>query len=156
MKTKEEVFQFLKEHSKPYCKEDKFKNKFQDFYNDLISWDFPENFTFQQKLYHYFMNDPDLKLGLCPTCGNRCKLNSFNKGYYLHCSRKCQNSDEQFKEKIKQTNFKKYGKEYFKIYDSWKTNSRPSDFLSEDMKKKKKLQNMSVELMSFWADTLTI
>ena len=113
MKTKEEVFQFLKEHSKPYCKEDKFKNKFQDYYNDLISWDFPENFTFQQKLYHYFMNDPDLKLGLCPTCGNRCKLNSFNKGYYLHCSRKCQNSDEQFKEKIKQTNFKKYGKEYY-------------------------------------------
>ena len=32
--------------------------------------------------------------------------------------------------------------DFYKIYDSWKTNSRPSDFLSEDMKKKKKMAKM--------------
>ena len=32
--------------------------------------------------------------------------------------------------------------DFYKIYDSWKTNSRPSDFLSEDMKKKKKMAEM--------------
>lgn len=32
--------------------------------------------------------------------------------------------------------------DFYKIYDSWKTNSRPSDFLSEDMKKKNKMAEM--------------
>ena len=57
---KEEVFQFLKEHSKQYCREKLFIKKFPEYYQDLSTWYFPEDFTFQQKLYHYFHNDPDL------------------------------------------------------------------------------------------------
>ena len=49
---KEEVFQFLKEHSKQYCQEKLFIKKFPEYYQDLSTWYFPEDFTFQQKLYH--------------------------------------------------------------------------------------------------------
>jgi len=50
----------------------------------------------------------------CPNCNTLLKFNSFNKGYNKYCSVKCsniiRNKSIKNKEKIKQTNLKKYGK----------------------------------------------
>lgn len=109
MMTKEEVFQFLKEHSKQYCQEKLFIKKFPEYYQDILSWNFLPDFKFSQKLYHYFNNDPDLKLGICPVCKNRCTFLSFGKGYSSTCSVSCGQLNEQTQNKIKETNIKKYG-----------------------------------------------
>ena len=61
-----------------YSKESGFKKTFPEFYIDLMGWSFPDNFTFTQKLYHYFNDDPELKLGLCLTCGNICRFKGFS------------------------------------------------------------------------------
>ena len=47
MRTKEDVFLFLKKHPKPYCKEEYFKKKFLEHYNELLKYNFPDNFKFQ-------------------------------------------------------------------------------------------------------------
>lgn len=109
MKNKSDVFQFVMEHAKPYAKESFFMKKFPEYYSDLNNWTFPSDFTFSQKLYHYFNNDSELKLGLCPVCGNRCKLNSFVAGYKHHCSPRCSSLDENVRNKFEKTNIEKYG-----------------------------------------------
>ena len=110
---KEEVFNLLKTKGGFYCQEKQFIKKFPDIYDDICRIDFPEDFSFSQKLYHYFNNDPDLKLGICPVCGNRCPFYGFNKAYSNWCSAKCRMKDENIKAKIKQTCLEKYGEECF-------------------------------------------
>lgn len=110
---KEEVFQFLIEHSKHYCQEKLFIKKFPEYYQDLSTWVFPSDFKFQQKIYHYFHNDPELKLGVCPVCGNRCTLMSFIKGYSKHCSYDCEANDINEKNRKKETCKKKYGVDHY-------------------------------------------
>ena len=68
------------------------------------------------------MDDPDLKLGICPVCGNRCKFKNLNFGYWNHCSSKCASTDENVIDKLQQTNLKRYGVE--------------SVFQSDDVKEK--------------------
>lgn len=132
--SKEEVFQILMEHPKFYCKEKIFKKKFPEFYSDLNSWNFLSDFIFSQKLYHYFNDDPDLKLGLCPVCGNRCKFKGFIFGYRKHCSKSCSNHDINVIEKSKNTSIKKFGKEYYTQTNEYK-----------DRVKKTYLENYGVE-----------
>ena len=140
---KEEVFNLLKTKGGFYCQEKQFIKKFPDIYDDICRIDFPEDFSFSQKLYHYFNNDSDLKLGICPVCGNRCPFYGFNKAYSNWCSAKCRMKDENIKAKIKQTclkkygvknysstkecknkvkqtNIKKYGSEYYQLSNDWK------------------------------------
>ena len=103
---KEVVYDFLISGSNKsgyYSKESGFKKTFPEFYIDLMGWSFPDNFTFTQKLYHYFNDDPELKLGLCLTCGNRCRFKGFSSGYSSYCSAVCHNSNEIVKEKSKRT-----------------------------------------------------
>jgi hypothetical protein len=114
--SKEEVFQFLcSDFNKSgyFSKERGFKNKFPEYYKDILTWSFPSGFKFSQKLYHYFNNDPELKLGLCLMCGNRCNFRSFSEGYKHYCSAKCHNSDDIVKQKSKETCIKKYGVENY-------------------------------------------
>lgn len=134
---KEKAFQFLcsADDKSGYLKKEKgFKKNFPELYAELITWNFPEEFTFIQKLYHYFNNDPDFKLGLCPVCGKRCK---FTRGHYtIYCSFNCKLKDmnniqakrentflqkfghktsfmnESVKEKIKNTFQERYGVEH--------------------------------------------
>lgn len=113
---KEVVYDFLISGSNKsgyYSKESGFKKTFPEFYIDLMGWSFPDNFTFTQKLYHYFNDDPELKLGLCLTCGNRCRFKGFSSGYSSYCSAVCHNSNEIVKEKSKRTCLKKYGVENY-------------------------------------------
>ena len=71
--------------------------------------EFPDNFYFVQKLYHYLYNDFDLKFGICPECGNRCTFRSFPDGYMMYCSLKCAQNSDTVKNNIVKTNMSRYG-----------------------------------------------
>ena len=109
MKTREDVLSILLTHPNGNVEEHCFKKKFPEIYSEVLLWSFPDDFKFSQKLYHYFNEDPDLKLGICPVCGNRCKFRTFNIGYSVHCSKKCTNNDKSVRNKIESTNLKRYG-----------------------------------------------
>lgn len=111
MKTKEEVLSILKTHPNGNIEEYNFKKKFPNHYEEVLKLSYPEDFKFTQKLYHYFNNDPDLKLGLCH-CGNRCKFISFGIGYTHHCSKSCSTLDDNVQNKMKETSIKNWGYEY--------------------------------------------
>ena len=145
---KKEVFDLLKTKGKFYCQEKQFIKIFPDIYDDICRIDFPEGFKFSQKLYHYFMDDPNLKLGICPMCGNRCKFININLGYKKHCCQKCSYNDNHTKDKRKQTCIKKYGTEYYSQTDIRKSKLKEkylkqygveSYFQTEDFKNKSKV-----------------
>lgn len=89
-----------------------FEKMFPDDYHSICSIEFPSDFTFSQKLYHYLNDDYELKLGLCEKCGKRCKYKNTNDGYQKFCSSKCSNTSNTTKEKIKKTNLERYGVEH--------------------------------------------
>ena len=66
--------------------------QYPELYQDFLTWVFPDNFSFSQKLYHYLYDDPELKLGHCVVCGNKCLFKSFTSGYCEYCSYKCRRS----------------------------------------------------------------
>ena len=73
-------------------KEQRFKQFFPNEYAEILTWNFPDDFKFSQKLYHYINNDKDLLLGICPVCGNRCSWRGFGVEYLTYCSKKCMGS----------------------------------------------------------------
>ena len=111
MKTKEEVLSILKTHPNCNIEEPQFKKKFLEHYQILSTWNFPSDFKFTQKLFHYFNDDPELKFGLCPVCGKRCRFASFGGGYLLHCSKDCATKDKNTLIKRKETCINRYGVE---------------------------------------------
>ena len=125
--SKEEVLGILTTQPKGNIQERLFKLKFPEIYQEVLSMSFPEDFKFTQKLYHYFHNDPELKLGLCIICGNRCKFKNFNIGYFPHCSKECIIKDDGVANKRKQTNIERFGVE--------------NPFQSEEIKEKIKAFN---------------
>ena len=141
--SKEELYILCKQKGNVYCIEKYFSSHFPDFYFELNQWEFPFDFKFSQKLYHYFNNDPDLKLGLCPVCNNRCTFVNINIGYQKHCSIKCLGMDDiiktqrkkscldkygvdnysktqECKEKVKNTNKRIFGKDYYQQTNEYK------------------------------------
>ena len=89
------------------------KKYFPEIYNSIILFtDYPEEFKFSQKIYHYLRNDHNLKLGVCPMCGKRCKFKSLFNGYNAHCSQRCSTLDKNTQTKIKQTCLSKYNCEH--------------------------------------------
>ena len=97
---------------------------YPDIYNDFLTWVFPKEFSFSQKLYHYLYDDQELKLGHCVVCGNRCKYRGFVEGYLECCSHKCAGNNEPKKIRAKQTCLKKYSVEHpmknKSIREKWK------------------------------------
>lgn len=112
--------------------EKNFKKHFPDAYADLCNWVFPENFTFIQKAYHYFNDDIDLKLGMCKTCGNRCKFKRFTSGYYTYCSNSCAQLDAETKNKIEKTCKEKYGVTHYSQSKQWRE-SLNTTWLNKDI-----------------------
>lgn len=92
-----------------FLRELSFSRHFNQLYSILCSLDFPEDFKFTQKLYHFFNNDCNLKLGICPVCGNRCKFLSFYEGYTQFCSKKCVYESPERMKSIFKTNLERYG-----------------------------------------------
>lgn len=97
-----------------------FKKKFPELYKDVISLSFPEDFKFTQKLYHFFHDDLELKMGLCPMCGKRCPYRNIRLGYRHHCSPKCAAVDVNTREKRRKTVIEKYGEEHYSKTDEFK------------------------------------
>ena len=50
--------------------------------------------------------------GICPECGNQTMFGGLRRGYRVYCSIICAQNSKKIKEKIKQTNLKKYGVKY--------------------------------------------
>ena len=101
MKTKEEALSIIKTKPNGNIEEFNFKKKFPELYQELSTWNFPSDFKFSQKLWHFLQNDMEFKLGLCVVCGKRCTFKSFVTGYSQHCSNKCSTLDENTQNKIK-------------------------------------------------------
>ncbi len=113
--TKDEIFKLLKVYPKDggmyKMSEKSFRNNFQDVYEDIISYTYPEGFSFKQKMYHYLLDDFEFKIGLCE-CGKRCKFIDIFNGYLEYCSVSCSRKSKKVQEKVKQTCLKKYGVEH--------------------------------------------
>lgn len=105
--TKKELYDFLKigKNNKggQFTRESYFKLMLHEIYDDIMKCNFPDNFSFVQKLYHYLNDDHELYLGCCEECGNRCKFKTFNTGYFRFCSVKCKSKNTTVKNKTSQT-----------------------------------------------------
>ncbi len=105
--TKEELLDFLVKNT-IYLRESYFKKKFIDDYNEICTWEFPDNYSFSRKLYHYLKNDVSLSLSKCPICGGERAFKSVGRGYFEYCSKKCIYTKER-SEKCKKTKLERYG-----------------------------------------------
>jgi very-short-patch-repair endonuclease len=121
---KDEIFDFLKKRCNFYCQEKQFIKKFPDIYGEICDIGFPDDFTLQQKIYHYFMNDYELHIGVCPVCGRRCKFKNINFGYWSHCSSRCATTDTAVMEKMFSTNMERYGVDHVFKSDAVKNKRR--------------------------------
>lgn len=83
-----------------------FARHYPEFYNWLEP-QYPFAKSFQEKIYCYLHNID--KRPVCPTCGGELKFSSVRKGYIQYCSKKCSAQSLVTKEKIKNTNLKRYG-----------------------------------------------
>lgn len=95
--SKSDVFEFISKYNKNdkggyIRREVGFKNLFPELYNDFLTWDFPVEWKFYQKLYHFLLDDVNLELGICPLCKNRCKFHLHGEfSYRTYCSVHCSN-----------------------------------------------------------------
>lgn len=93
-----------------------FKKLYPEIYTEFTNWDIPEEgktWKFKQQIWHFLQDDLNLKLGLCPVCGKRCKLVRFRLGYRQTCSIQCSNQSQEHKDKAKETCLEKYGSEFY-------------------------------------------
>jgi hypothetical protein len=123
--TKSELFEYLKHNGHGnYTKENYFKKHFPDVYDEVSLWSFLDNFKFNQKLFHFFHDDKDLKLGICKHCGkNRCRFRNMVIGYDDFCSWSCASSSDEKKQKVFQTKLERYGDgNYYNLEKAKQTN----------------------------------
>lgn len=106
---KDESFRYLLSNPKGNIEKPHFEKRFPELYRDIELINFPNNFKWTQKLYHFFHNDLSFKLGICPICGTRCKFKTFNEGYHTYCSVKCMNNDPIIQNKMRETSIKHFG-----------------------------------------------
>ena len=120
MYIKDEVLSILQTQPNGNIEQYNFQRKYPELYQEIQSLYFPENFKWTQKLFHFFHDDFELNLGHCPICGKRCKFQKFNLGYSKHCSYKCAQLNKETQNKIKNTNLKRHGKEYYTQTDEYR------------------------------------
>ena len=102
---KNQVFDLVISKPNVFCIEKNFKKHFPNIYKDILNLKFPNDFKFSQKMYHYFNNDFELKLGKCESCEKQCRFRNFIYGYSNFCSNKCSNNSKEWKEKISLKHF---------------------------------------------------
>ena len=112
MYTKEEVLSIITTQPNGNIEPQQFKKKYLELYQEIQSLSFPEEFKWTQKLYHFFHDDYELELGICPVCGKRCKFDRFSRGYCKHCSLTCSNLDKNVQAKHIETSRKHFGTDY--------------------------------------------
>lgn len=100
---------YIKEilNNKKYT-ESYIKKKYPKLYNEVIIFNQNLNISWLNKLYNYIYK---IKGKKCENCGEQLKFKEkFYIGYGKYCSKKC--TSRATREKVKQTNLKKYGVEY--------------------------------------------
>ena len=85
------------------------KSKWPEFYDYLISLNYPQNLRFSEKLYWYFHNITSHPI--CKECGKPTSYINFTKGYHDFCCISCGKRNKESIEKRRQTCLKKYGVE---------------------------------------------
>lgn len=79
---------------------------------ELLSYleEYPKEWKFSRKLYHFINNDVHY---ICSTCSiNELKFKGLKIGYSKYCSCSCRNNSCDWKQKYKNACLQKYGKEY--------------------------------------------
>lgn len=97
--SKDELLKTIQTNLFAFCREKYFKKNFPENYQEINSLEFPSNFTFNQKLFHYIY-DPLMKIGHCKVCGKPTRFKGFGQGYSTYCSSNCLSKDDTFKQKI--------------------------------------------------------
>ena len=88
----------------------KFSQIFPIIYSDFLTWKFPDDWSFSQKMYHYLHNDKELKIGKCKECGKQIKWKSFSIGYlHIFCSNRCGTINKETQLKKENTCIELYG-----------------------------------------------
>lgn len=93
------------------------RNRFRDdfFYKNhpvlynKINEKISDDYTFKEKIYIIYN---DIELPTCKMCNKKTKLISFSKGFSIYCSKGCVQKDIDIREKVKETNIKKFGAEF--------------------------------------------
>jgi len=93
------------------------RNRFRDdfFYKNhpvlynKINEKISDDYTFKEKIYIIYN---DIELPTCKMCNKKTKLISFSKGFSIYCSKGCVQKDIDIREKVKETNIKKFGVEF--------------------------------------------
>jgi very-short-patch-repair endonuclease len=82
-------------------------------YGDYIKYKESYNFSeyvFKEIFFHFVHNLEPIKCGV-DGCGNKPKMEHFSKGFRKYCSNKCKSNAPEWKQKVKETNIKKFGVE---------------------------------------------
>ena len=77
--------QNIDDKSGGFKKKESIKKRYPEIYEELIKIDFPEHFTFVQKLWHFLQDD--YTIHKCK-CGNDLKFIDIRNGYRTFCSNK--------------------------------------------------------------------
>lgn len=96
------------------------KKEYSEFW-ELLQQKFP-GFDYHQQLYMFLHNMAEPHR--CPVCGKYTKLQDVHYGYRKYCSSKCNNSDEQKKERTKKSIKEKYGVDNISQLESAKQKKR--------------------------------
>ena len=84
-----ELFKYLQsieDKSGGFKKPDSIKKNYPEIYDELESAEFPKEYTFIQKLWHFLQDD--YTIHRCK-CGNPVHFIDFKKGYRQYCSKTC-------------------------------------------------------------------
>lgn len=84
-----ELFKYLQsieDKSGGFKKPDSIKKNYPEIYDELESVEFPKEYTFIQKLWHFLQDD--YTIHRCK-CGNPVHFIDFKKGYRQYCSKTC-------------------------------------------------------------------
>lgn len=90
-------------------KESYFKNAFPEIYEEMSKIQFPDNFKFSQKLWHFIYEDFDFDKRCNCSLHGKLKFLDFRRGYRNFCKPHCDEYNRINAEKSKQTRIKKCG-----------------------------------------------
>ena len=101
IKNKIDLFEYLlnvEDKSGGLKKQDSIKKNYPEIFNEMEKCEFPENYSFTQKLWHFLQDD--FTIHRCE-CGNELHFIDFKKGYRTYCSKDCPCVLEHNKETLK-------------------------------------------------------
>lgn len=90
---------------------EKYLEKYYYEFFKFLKEKYSDSKSISEMLYRYFNNIDTIPV--CPVCGNKNNFINFSKGYTSHCSSKCTQNDNAVRDKLKNTNTERYGKDFY-------------------------------------------